>query len=246
MKFKNKTVLVTGSSRGIGRAIALAFAKNGAYVILNCKKSVEELLAVKKEVEAYGNGVEYYVADVSKYEETKKMFDAILVNHSKIDILINNASISQFSLFNEMAPSDWDEIMNTNFYSVLNCSHFVVNKMIQEKSGVIINISSIWGEVGASCEAVYAASKGAVNSFTKALAKELAPSGIKINAISCGVIHTEMNSRLSADEKEALKEQIPVGRFGECSEVADLALFLADGESTFLTGQVITIDGAFL
>lgn len=236
-----KTVLVTGSSRGIGKGIALEFAKSGEYkIVINCSRSVDELNKTLDEIKQFSTDVIAYPCNVSDYNAVQDMFQ----NIGNVDVLINNAGMSYVGLFNQMQPSDWQKVMDTNLNSVYNCSRLAVPSMIKNKYGRIINISSIWGNTGASCEAVYSASKGAVNAFTKALAKELAPSGILINSIACGVIETEMNDFLSAEEKFNLIEEIPLMRFGTQEEVAKLALFLASDDSSFLTGQIITLDGA--
>lgn len=238
------TVLVTGSSRGIGKTIAKEFLLNGFKTVINCSKSVDEMNKTLKELENINDNVIGIKADVSKYDEAKLMIDEIMYKWGKIDILINNAGISYIGLFNEMNPEEWKNIMDINLNSVFNCTRLVISDMIKEKKGTIVNISSIWGNIGASCEAVYSASKGAVNSFTKAMAKELGPCNIKINAIACGVIDTGMNSFLSNNEKETLINEIPLMRYGKTEEVAKLAVFLSSEDSNYLTGQVITIDGA--
>ncbi len=169
------------------------------------------------------------------------MINKVYSNYNKIDILINNAGISHIGLFTDITTENFNKIMSVNFNSVFNCCHCVVPKMVNLKEGCIINISSIWGNLGASCEVIYSASKGAVNSFTKALAKELGPSNIRVNAIACGVIETEMNNWLDDEERTTLIEQISLMRFGQPKDIAKLALFLAS--DNFITGQIITIDG---
>ena len=239
MHLKGKKVLITGSSRGIGKAIAFAFAKEGREVILNASKSGYEMENTADEITESGGICRTFMADVSDYSQCEDMFETI----GNIDILINNAGISYLGLFSDMKPSDWERVMNVNINSVFNCTHLAIPHMVREKRGIIINISSMWGDKGASCEAVYSASKGAVNSFTKAMAKELGPSGIRVNAISCGVIDTKMNAWLSDEERAELADEISLMRFGNSSEVADLAVFLASEKSEFINGQVITIDG---
>lgn len=243
MSLQGKTALVTGSSRGIGKAIAIALAKAGCNIILNAATSSEELVRTQNELKDMGYFSYSYLADVSDFNQCKEMFDKIYSLYSNIDILVNNAGISIVGLFTETTPSDWDNIMRNNVNSVLNCTYLAVPQMVRKKSGSIINISSIWGDRGASCEALYSASKGAVNSFTKAMAKELGPSQIRVNAISCGVIQTKMLDFLSDDEKEVLTNEISLMRIGSPEEIAQVALFLADNRSEFLTGQVITVDG---
>lgn len=241
-----KTVLITGSSRGIGKEMAFAFAKEGCNIILNASKSGDELVKTQKELKELGFYSYSYLADVSKYEECKEMFKKINSVYGKVDILINNAGISYVGLFTDMQPEEWKYIIDTNLNSVLNCTHIALPKMISEKSGLIINISSMWGEKGASCEAVYSAAKGAINAFTKSMAKEVGPSGIRVNAIACGVIETKMNDWLTDEEKAELADGISLLRFGKAKEIADLAVFLAGKKSEFITGQVITIDGGMV
>lgn len=239
MNIQGKCVLVTGSSRGIGFAIAKKFAEKGAKVILNAGKSKSELEASWEEIKKINPGAQRYLFDVSDYTECKKAFSEI----GDIDILVNNAGISHIGLFTDMNPYEWKHIIDVNLGSVINCTHLVLPQMIRKKSGVIINISSIWGERGASCEAVYSASKGGVNSFTKAMAKEAGPSGIRVNAISCGVIETKMNEWISEDERKELENEISLMRFGKAEEIGDLAVFLASDEAGYINGQVITADG---
>lgn len=236
-----KTAVVTGSSRGIGKAIAEEFCKKGFFVILNASKSEEELLKTHKEFKEKGYSCAAVLADVSDYEAAKKLF------YYNADILVNNAGISHIGLFSDMTPEQWQRIIDVNLNSVFNCTHIALPYMLRQHNGVIINISSMWGEKGASCEAIYSASKGGINAFTKAMAKELGPAGIRVNAISCGVIDTEMNNCLSNEEKLMLCDEISLMRFGKPQEVAKLAAFLADNnESSYISGQIISIDGAII
>ncbi|MGN0135762.1 elongation factor P 5-aminopentanone reductase [Anaerotignum sp.] len=241
-----KTVLVTGSSRGIGKAIALAFGHAGYNVVLNASKSIPQLEETKTLFEKEGIPVLALLADVSDYENCRTLFRQIENHFGSVDILVNNAGISHIGLFTDMKPAEWQRILSVNLESALNCTHLAVPTMVHKKDGVILNISSMWGEVGASCEAVYSASKGAINAFTKAMAKELGPSNIRVNAISCGVIDTEMNACFSAEERQALAEEIPLMRFGKPEEVGDLAVFLASQKASFLTGKIITLDGGMI
>lgn len=246
MELKQKTVLVTGSSRGIGRAIAIAFGRAGCRVVLNASKSAAELEETKALLEQMGVPVLAVMADVSDYTACQGLFAEIEKTFGPVDILVNNAGISQIGLFTDLTPAQWQHLLAVNLGSVLNCTHLAVPAMVHQKSGVILNISSMWGEVGASCEAVYSASKGAVNAFTRAMAKELGPSQIRVNAISCGVIDTQMNACFSAEERQALAEEIPLMRFGRPEEVGELAVFLASPKTAFLTGKIITLDGGML
>lgn len=240
-----KTVLVTGSSRGIGKAIAIKFAKKNFNVVINCIKNKDSLLAVKKEIESYNVSCLAFVGDIGNYDTACELFSQIKKLFGGIDVLVNNAGISYIGLFQDMGPEAWNKIMNTNLNSVYNCCHFAIPDMIREKQGKIINISSVWGITGASCEVAYSATKGAVNAMTKALAKELAPSGIQVNAVACGAIDTEMNYFLEDDELIELVNEIPTGRLGQAEEVADLVYNLATKHS-YLTGQAIVFDGGWI
>lgn len=248
-----QTVVITGASRGIGRAVALAFAEKSASknnqeeynIFVNCAKNSELLENVKKQIRDLGVCCESFTGDISDYNTAMEMFDEVHRHFGNVDILVNNAGISIIGLFQDMTRDEWDRIMNVNVGSVYNCCHFAIPDMINTKSGRIINISSVWGNAGASCETAYSATKGAVNSLTKALAKELAPSGICVNAIACGAIDTDMNSFLSDEDKLSLFEEIPAGRMGRPDEVGKLAVMLADAPS-YLTGQIITLDGAWI
>ena len=226
-----KVVLVTGASRGIGKAIAIELAGKDTNIVINCVNNVDKLNEVKSIIEEKGSVCETFIGDMG--------------NYSQVDVLINNAGISIVGLFQDMGENEWHRICNTNIDSVFNCCHFAVKDMMKRHCGKIINISSVWGLYGASCEVAYSATKGAVNSFTKALAKELAPSGIQVNAVACGAIDTEMNGHLSDDDKASLAEEIPAGRFGSPQEVAKLVKSLS-GMNSYLTGQIITLDGGWI
>lgn len=240
-----KTVLVTGSSRGIGRETALIFAQNGYSVAINCAHRTDELAAVKAEIEALGAPCLAFQADVGNYTEVQSMIQKIFREWGSVSVLVNNAGIASIGLFQDMSYEQYHHMLETNLTSVFNCCHLVIPEMIRRHEGKIINVSSIWGNAGASCEAVYSATKGGINSFTKALGKELAPSNIQVNAVACGVIDTEMNACLSEDDKKALEQEIPAGRFGKASEAAELIYALASGHS-YLNGQIITLDGGYL
>ena len=240
------TVLVTGSSRGIGKAIAYAFGKKGYKVVLNGSKNKIALEQTKKEFLQQDIDCIAVLADVSKYEQCQILFDEIQKTYGGVDILINNAGISHIALFSDMTPQQWKSILSVNLESVLNCTHIALKYMLHCHKGSIINISSMWGQRGASCEAIYSASKGGVDAFTKAMAKELGPSGIRVNAISCGVIDTEMNNCFDEQEKQMLIEEISLMRIGKTDEVANLAVFLAEDTASFITGQIVVIDGGML
>ncbi len=242
---KQKTVLVTGSSRGIGKAIAIKYAQKNYNVIINCKNSEDKLLQTKKEIESYNTSCYAYLGDIGIYDNAVELFSIIKKNYGSIDVLVNNAGISYIGLLTDMSIDDWNKIVQTNITSVFNCCHLAIPDMVNKKSGKIINISSVWGNVGASCEVAYSATKGAVNAFTKALAKELAPSNIQVNAIACGAIDTEMNHFLTDEELMGLIDEIPSGRLGNASEVADL-VYAITHKNNYLTGQIITLDGAWI
>lgn len=240
-----KVALVTGGSRGIGRGIALELIKAGCSVAINYRKDeirAEETLNMLNKI-GYAKA---FKADVSSYLESKNMIEEIIKQFGKIDILVNNAGISKVGLFIDAKEEDWDEIINTNLKGVFNCCRNVVPHMLSREGGSIINISSMWGNVGASCEVIYSASKGGINSFTKALAKELGPSNIRVNAISPGVIKTEMNSWLSEEEVNELQGEIPLCKFGECEDIGNTVVFLSSDNSKYITGQIITVDGGMI
>lgn len=241
-----KVALITGASRGIGRSIAVELSKHGVIVIINYKEDKKGAEKTLEEVkESGGNGI-IFRCDVSINAEVKNMFKDIINSFGKIDILVNNSGISKIGLFIDMDEKDYDEIMNVNFKGVYNCTSYAVKDMIKRKSGSIINISSIWGNVGASCEVLYSATKGAINSFTKALGKEVALSGIRVNAISPGVIDTNMNKGFSEEERNEIKNEIPMMRFGEVEEIAKTAVFLVSSEASYITSQILTVDGGML
>lgn len=236
----NKVVVVTGGSRGIGAEIVKFLAKLGYKVVLNYNKSESYAQDVKKEL----NNVEIFKADVSKKEEANALIDFAIKKYGKIDVLINNAGIAQTKLFTEITDEDWKNIIDTNLNSAFYCSREAVKNMIHNKSGLIINISSIWGITGASCEVAYSTSKAAINGFTKALAKELGPSNIRVNAIAPGIINTAMNSYLSEDELKNIKEEIPLEKIGDPVDIAKCVKWLI--EDNYTTGQIISINGGWI
>lgn len=242
----NKTVLITGASRGIGKAIAASFARGGYRLVITCSKSGAELDELAKKLkEQFHADILTSVGDVADYAYVEQLYSQIASRFGGVDILINNAGISHIGLLSDMTITEWNHIVNTNLTSVFSMSKLAIPYMVRQKYGKIINISSVWGNVGASCEVAYSACKGGMNSFTKALAKELAPSNIQVNAIACGVIDTRMNACFSPEERAALADEIPAGRFGKPEEVAALALQLATGND-YLTGQIITLDGGWM
>lgn len=236
--------LITGASRGIGRAIAQEFAQNGHNIVIISKNSYQDLIDTQNLCIQYGVDCIPHKCDVADYSELVLLKDYLNSLNININIIVNNAGISYFGLIQDMDVSDWHNIINTNLSSVFYTCNLFVQDMINNKNGCIINISSVWGNVGASCEVAYSASKGGVNAFTKALAKELAPSHIKVNAVACGAINTSMNNRLNSEEKEALEEEIPFGRMGLDSEVSDLVYNIYKSPA-YMTGQIITVDGGW-
>lgn len=235
-----KSVLVTGASRGIGRAIAQTFAASGWQVFACAKTSWDALLSLQQEC-----GCLPFLADVSVPADVEALFSFISRHTSHLDALINNAGVSHIGLLQDMTVEEWDHVLHTNLRSAFLCSRLALPPMIRRSQGVILNISSMWGERGASCEVAYSASKGGLNAFTKALAQEVAPSHIRVNAIACGAIDTDMNQFLTSAERTALEENIGLGRFGSVQEVAELALFLCGEKCPYLTGDIITLDGCF-
>lgn len=237
----NKKVLITGASRGIGEAIARKLAENHYDLYLTCKKSEKKLLDLAEHLEnEYHVKVNAFLCDMSKSTDVDNLFREI----DHLDILINNAGISHVGLLSEMSPEEWHRIINTNLSSMFYTSRHAIPMMLKNHAGKIINISSVWGNVGASMEVAYSASKGGVNSFTKALAKELAPSGIQVNALALGVIDTDMNRIFSDEEKQLLINEIPADRMGKVSEAADMVYSILQMPS-YTTGQVFTMDGGW-
>ncbi|MDR1210477.1 MAG: 3-oxoacyl-ACP reductase FabG [Clostridiales bacterium] len=239
----DRVVLVTGASRGIGRATAAAFARAGYDAAINCRADSAGLSETAELALRHGARVLPVMADVSDFDAARDMFDRVERELGAVSALVNNAGVSRRALFTDTGPDDWRRVMDVNFMSVLNCCRLAAPGMVRRGRGAIINVSSVWGERGASCEAVYSASKGAVGAFSRALGKELAPSGITVNAVAPGVIDTAMNAGLTAPERAALTDAIPAGRFGAPEEVAELCVFLAG--AGYITGQVITVDGGF-
>lgn len=241
-----KTALVTGASRGIGQAIALNLAANGYHLMITCHTNEKLLEQVRQFIEEnFPVTCLTFVGDIGDYHTVERMFAVFSEHFPSLDILVNNAGISSIGLLTDMTPGEWDRMIRTNLSSVFYTCRLGIPLMLRKKNGKIVNISSVWGVCGASCEAAYSAAKGGVNALTRALAKELAPSNIQVNAIACGAIDTEMNHFLSEEELEALLMEIPAGRMGRPDEVASLVLDICT-QNEYLTGQVIQLDGGWI
>ena len=239
-----KVVIITGASRGIGREIAKRLAKKGLKVIANYNKSEKEAEKLKFELGQEKISIDIVKADVSKREDVKKLVKYTLDKYNKIDVLINNAGISEYKLFTDETDKDWNKIINTNLYSAFAMSQEVIPNMVHNKSGLIINISSAWGVVGGSLEVVYSISKAGMDGMTKALAKELGPSNIRVNSIAPGMIYTKMNEKFTEEELKEIKEEIPLGAIGEASDISKCVEWLI--EDKYTTGQVISINGGWI
>lgn len=237
-----KTVLITGASRGIGAAIAEKFAEGGYHTFITCARDTQSLYALQEKISTtYKVPCTAIPCDVSDYTAVEKMFQSL----PPLDMLINNAGISYFGLLSDMSIEDWHRVMDTNLNACFYTARLAIPAMVRAKSGRILNISSVWGNAGSSLEAAYSASKGGLNALTKALAKELAPSNIQVNALAPGLIDTAMNACLSDEDMEALRAEIPADRPGSPKEVADLAWQVVHAPA-YMTGQIIAIDGGWL
>ncbi len=238
----NKTVLITGAASGIGAATAILFAEKGYKVALNYNSSSAAANMLCSTLsEQYD--VMTVKADISKFNEVEAMVASVRAKFGKIDILVNNAGISQQKLFNNISPDDWNRMISVNLTGAYNCSRAVINGMINRKYGAIVNVSSIWGETGGSCEVHYSAAKAGLIGLTKSLAKEVGPSGIRVNCVTPGVIATNMNSHLSVEDLNALAEETPLCRLGTAEEVARAIYFLCSDDASFITGQVLGVNG---
>ena len=243
---EQKTIFITGASRGIGKSIALLFASRGYHTFLNCSSSVDELKKLRAYItEKYHTPCTLVPGNVGNPDHVRAIYNKIYQECTHLDVLVNNAGISYINLLTDMTDEDWNRIIQTNLSSVFYCCRQAIPPMVSKRSGKIINISSMWGTSGASCEVAYSATKSGIHGLTRALAKELAPSNIQVNAIACGVIDTEMNGRLNEEERQDLMDEIPSGRFADPEEVAELALKLTDTPA-YMTGQIIGIDGGFI
>lgn len=242
---KKKVAVITGASRGIGKAIAIKFAEAGCRLAICSMKSPEALSETERQLRSIGADCITFTGDMGCYEDVSAFLALVLESYGRIDILLHNAGRSHIGLLQDMSPDEWLELLNTNLSSAFYLSKLTIPLMLAQGSGKILFISSVWGLSGASMEVAYSASKGGLNAFTKALAKELAPSNIQVNAIACGAIDTSMNNFLTEDEASALLEEIPAGRMGTPEEVAELALLLCK-KNDYLTGQIISLDGGWI
>ena len=238
-----KVAIVTGASRGIGKEIAKKLAVKGIKVVANYNRSEENAIELKKILEKEGIAIDIFKADVSRRDECKALVDYTLKKYKNIDILVNNAGISEYKLFTDETDEDWNRVINTNLYSAFAMSQEVLPNMIHNKAGCIINISSIWGQVGASLEVIYSVSKAGMNGLTKALAKELGPSNIRVNSIAPGIIDTDMNKHINSSDLEEIEKDIPLGKIGLPEDIARCVNWLIDDNYT--TGQIISINGGW-
>ena len=239
----SKVVIVTGGSRGIGAEIVKQLAIENYNIVLNYHKSEKQAKEIQKYLLEKGKNIEIFQADVSKRDEVKKIIEFTMQKFKTIDVLINNAGISQEKLFTEITEEDWNNMLQNNLNSVFYCTQEVLPEMIKKQNGCIINISSIWGVTGGSCEVAYSTVKAGINGMTKALAKELGPSQIRVNSIAPGIIDTQMNDNLSIEEKEEIKKDIPLNSIGRPSDIARCVKWLIEDEYT--TGQVISVNGGW-
>ena len=239
----NKVVLVTGGSRGIGAEIVKMLAKENYSIVLNYNHSEKQAIQIQEELQKQGRQIAIFQADVSKREAVKKLIQFTINTFGTIDVLINNAGIAQEKLFTDITDDDWNTMLNTNLNSVFYCTQEALPEMIRKKEGCIINISSIWGITGSSCEIAYSTAKAGINGMTKALAKELGPSNIRVNAIAPGIIDTSMNEYLTKEEKQVIEQEIPLEKVGKTIDIARCVKWLMEDEYT--TGQIISINGGW-
>lgn len=240
----NKVILITGASKGIGKAICKLLAENNYTVIANYNKSYSEIKALQDELNKKNINIDIFKSDVSNPKEVKEMIKFVIEKYKKIDVLINNAGISSFGLFTDISDNDWNNVINTNLYSAFCVTREVVPNMIHRKTGLIINISSVWGLVGSSCETLYSISKAGLDAMTKSLAKELGPSNIRVNSIAPGLIDTQMNQNLTSDALKELIQEIPLQKIGLPLDIAKCAHWLI--EDNFTTGQIISVNGGWV
>jgi len=240
------TVLITGGSRGIGAAIAKRFAKEGYRIVIHYLQGHEHANETARQCISLGAEVLTISADLSSREQLTRMKEKLDALAITPDVVVNNAGVSHYGLLSDVTEEQWDHVMNINLKGMFFCTQLFMPHMISQRYGRFINVSSVWGITGAACEVLYSTTKGGINAFTKALAKELAPSGVTVNAVAPGVVETDMMNGFDPAEKEALAQEIPLGRFGSTEEIASLVYFLALPESSYITGQVISPNGGWL
>ena len=241
-----KTILITGGSRGIGRACVELFARKGWHVAFLCRAREDAAKMLVDNLRAEGCDVEYFLCDVSDRARVNEVVGEILRRCHRIDALVNNAAVAQIKLFTDLTPEDWRHMFAVNVDGVFNCTQAVLGGMISEKSGAIVNISSMWGQVGASCEVSYSAAKAAVIGLTKALAKEVGPSDVRVNCVCPGVIDTDMNAELDEATRAALRDETPLERIGTPEDVARAVAYLCSEEASFITGQILGVNGGMI
>lgn len=246
MPFKEQTVLITGASKGIGAAVAQRFATVGMNVVIHYNQAHEAANEVARSCMVHGSKVLTISADIRSKEQLLRMQEKLDKHDMLPDILVNNAGISHYGMLADVSEEQWDQVMNVNLKGTFLTSQIFMERMVQHKYGRIINVSSIWGISGASCEVAYSTTKGGINAFTKALAKELAPSNVTVNAVAPGAVDTAMMNQFAAEEVAAMQSEIPAGRFAMPDEIASLVYFLALPESSYITGQIISPNGGWL
>jgi 3-oxoacyl-[acyl-carrier protein] reductase len=245
MKLKDKVALVTGASRGLGKAIALELAAQGARVTVNYLKSAAPAEEVVQQIISRGGTAAAVQADITSLPEVEKMVDGLYEQCGRIDILVNNAGVTRDELLLSMTPEDWEMVIKTNLGGLFNCTKAVAKYMMVQKSGRIINISSVAGERGGRGQSNYAASKGGINAFTRSVAMELAPKKVTVNAVAPGVVETEMSSTVIRRAKDIILDSVALKRLGQPEEIAKVVAFLASDDSSYITGEVIRVDGGF-
>lgn len=245
MEFKDKVVVVTGSSRGIGKEIALAYARAGASVVIS-GRNPESLTAVTEEIKNTGAPVLAVAADVAKMDDAKNLIEKTIESFGRVDILVNNAGITRDNLLLRISEEDWDSVIDTNLKGAFNCIKSVTKQMMKQRSGSIINISSVVGLMGNPGQVNYSASKAGMIGMSKSVAKELASRGIRVNAVAPGFIETDMTENLAEKAREDLIKAIPLGQLGKVADVADLVLFLTSEKAKYITGQVVNVDGGMV
>ena len=243
MQFKDKVAIVTGGTRGIGKAIVLELAKNGCNVVFNYNKNADAASALVKEIESMGQKAISFQVDAASFEGAKNMVKEVKNTFGRMDFLVNSAGITRDKLLALMGENDWDEVIDTNLKSVYNFSKAVITQMIKQKSGSILNITSVSGLMGMAGQVNYSSSKAGMVGFTKALAKEVGKVHVTVNAIACGFIETDMTSALPQEYKDKMIEMIPARRFGKPEEIAKIAAFLLSDDAQYITGHVISVDG---